>query len=1183
MRGITKPQFLLLISVTFMVGVLALFYSLHVPTNVKQAAASTSGNKSLTAQADWEAGTLSNVDTTSSVGSFKISKNIINGLFSLATDSDINGGAGHVVFGSDGSYLYAVMGNPPQQDPAVVQNYRYNPVTNAWSQIADRSINRALTCGAGVNGKFYVLGGKGLFSTYYKDVEMYDSGSNSWVGEASSLYIHYQGSCIGYNDKIYAFGGAVQSSEVYDTTLGSWSSLASMPVLLNAANVSYLDGAFYLYRDSVALKYTIATNSWTTLAAVPFVAVTSSALDSKLYVMSSINEMYQYNPDTDTYTSLHLVNDGQAPPAYLPTNSATIGSYIYIYMVMASPPIPLYRFPSSSSYFAQATQTSGVSQLDAGVHSSVNWGALTATVDMPAGTAISFRFRTSPDSSTWSAWSASTPYSASVSLAGLTQQRYLQVETKLTSSGGGASTPRVDDYSANYQYDDAPVPTCSDGIQNQDETGVDCGGSCGACPVTPPAPTCSDGIKNGDETGVDSGGSCAPVVAPLAPLCQNGELAACLANVDTRYQECLRAAGNDPLQAESCYSIPCAEESACYTSCGQAGADQTEALRTITPNGGEVYTTGGKMEIDWDYYQNKKKVVNNSYEIKVSISTDSGKNYKPILNLLPAGRAIGRTSDGSVYDNYQVKDKNGNTLSSIDSPEAQAGYLSYSWLIPADASLASNQVRIKLESVSSCSPVTPDESDADFTINRPVEVKALIVNITPAITNLFTGDKTTFTAQAYYDGADVTTATTFQYSLKAGGQISEHKANQVVFRAGSAPGKFPGTLAVTANYQGIVTGVVAGVNIFPRVVNPGAPNCTICDIVNQITSNVKGSSASASSALSLALATLLSVAALGLSFALNAISLGGRTNFFGLFVKGLDKKKAKGLIYDAFSGLGIPFAKVILINEEKKMVVGVVTSDKNGRFALPLKPGQRYLVKVEMKNYQIFQRKEQSPFLEYELKYSNNYLGEGYTAGNDDYFFNKNIPLVPDPSARNLAKRIKFITEITRILTEINVWIVAFGFGLSLVAFFFDDRLYNRVVLVLYLAIIAYSLINHFFYSTRSFGSVYNSSDSGKPVQLAIVRAVRVKYNKPVRTVVTDENGHFALTLPKGYYKLDVSHFNLRQIKNTEIVVKDSFHPRTEKIMMTEIDPDPKPAVDPAGQQQAETRFRRDGSGFTVN
>lgn len=46
-------------------------------------------------------------------------------------------------------------------------------------------------------------------------------------------------------------------------------------------------------------------------------------------------------------------------------------------------------------------------------------------------------------------------------------------------------------------------PACDDGKQNGDETGVDCGGtSCSACP------TCDDGVMNGDETGVDCGGSC---------------------------------------------------------------------------------------------------------------------------------------------------------------------------------------------------------------------------------------------------------------------------------------------------------------------------------------------------------------------------------------------------------------------------------------------------------------------------------------------------------------------------------------------------------------------------------------------------------------------------------------------------------------------------------------------------
>ena len=42
----------------------------------------------------------------------------------------------------------------------------------------------------------------------------------------------------------------------------------------------------------------------------------------------------------------------------------------------------------------------------------------------------------------------------------------------------------------------SPSPTCNDGIQNGDETGVDCGGAnCAPCAQ----PTCDDGVQNGDD------------------------------------------------------------------------------------------------------------------------------------------------------------------------------------------------------------------------------------------------------------------------------------------------------------------------------------------------------------------------------------------------------------------------------------------------------------------------------------------------------------------------------------------------------------------------------------------------------------------------------------------------------------------------------------------------------------
>ena len=57
-----------------------------------------------------------------------------------------------------------------------------------------------------------------------------------------------------------------------------------------------------------------------------------------------------------------------------------------------------------------------------------------------------------------------------------------------------------------------PCETCYDGIKNQGEEGIDCGGPC------PPCPSCSDGIQNQGEEGVDCGGPCSPCKERLAPI-----------------------------------------------------------------------------------------------------------------------------------------------------------------------------------------------------------------------------------------------------------------------------------------------------------------------------------------------------------------------------------------------------------------------------------------------------------------------------------------------------------------------------------------------------------------------------------------------------------------------------------------------------------------------------------------
>jgi hypothetical protein len=63
---------------------------------------------------------------------------------------------------------------------------------------------------------------------------------------------------------------------------------------------------------------------------------------------------------------------------------------------------------------------------------------------------------------------------------------------------------------------ESAVATCTDGIKNQNEEGIDCGGPCKKCE------TCTDSIKNQNEEDMDCGGVCPPcrtgATTPTTPI-----------------------------------------------------------------------------------------------------------------------------------------------------------------------------------------------------------------------------------------------------------------------------------------------------------------------------------------------------------------------------------------------------------------------------------------------------------------------------------------------------------------------------------------------------------------------------------------------------------------------------------------------------------------------------------------
>jgi endoglucanase len=89
--------------------------------------------------------------------------------------------------------------------------------------------------------------------------------------------------------------------------------------------------------------------------------------------------------------------------------------------------------------------------------------------------------------------------------------------TSLEPTSTGADKPQMDVLERHLAAVTPPASSCTDGVRNGTETGVDCGGSCAACA---PVASCTDGVRNGTETGVDCGGSCA-ACAPVAS-CTDG-------------------------------------------------------------------------------------------------------------------------------------------------------------------------------------------------------------------------------------------------------------------------------------------------------------------------------------------------------------------------------------------------------------------------------------------------------------------------------------------------------------------------------------------------------------------------------------------------------------------------------------------------------------------------------------
>jgi hypothetical protein len=173
-----------------------------------------------------------------------------------------------------------------------------------------------------------------------------------------------------------------------------------------------------------------------------------------------------------------------------------------------------------------------------------------------------------------------------------------------------------------------PAPSCSDGVQNGNETGADCGGSCPSV-----CPTCSDGIENGLEGGVDCGGTCPNACASCTDGLQNGDEGGvdCGGSCPNACATC-----SDGAQNGSETGLDCGGSCPACPTCN-AATHQAETM---------FHSTGGSVSGGWNIWSNgyistQHNFTAGSSRITVFARGSVAQNVWPRMIVSVGGVAIG--------------------------------------------------------------------------------------------------------------------------------------------------------------------------------------------------------------------------------------------------------------------------------------------------------------------------------------------------------------------------------------------------------------------------------------------------------------------------------------------------------------------------------------------------------------
>ena len=188
---------------------------------------------------------------------------------------------------TDGQYTY-VYGGGNSSGGYYNDLWRWNPVTETWTQLANMPTAKQNIQGAYWNGKIYVPGG--FNGAHITENAIYDIATNTW-STGAPLPAAQTGANVAFNNKIYNFGGnpgPQNTVTIYDIASNTWSNGAPMPAAVTYGRAAasplfaYYAGGITTVTVNTLYRYDFAANTWATMAPLQTARTSEELMTSPL-------------------------------------------------------------------------------------------------------------------------------------------------------------------------------------------------------------------------------------------------------------------------------------------------------------------------------------------------------------------------------------------------------------------------------------------------------------------------------------------------------------------------------------------------------------------------------------------------------------------------------------------------------------------------------------------------------------------------------------------------------------------------------------------------------------------------------------------------------------------------------------------------------------------------------------